>query len=340
MNIGMGMESEISEDLSLNQSQERRAVAIACDWLDSVFRQGRYSQLYRIMNQIGLAAAKEAVIADWTEKDLCLNLQKAHNVLKSLRSATLGDMPNRDEETIWKKHDLRQVFVIGLRHRDYFSMTHNSVTSKASIYLSHKWMRNPEIDWIIVDALVSGETILFGERLKETALSSMPSDIFKASEKYQKHQGNLAKLRKRSFSNWIAHIVESRWSYLFLPIGAFYAFENQWNGIGNGILVFVSVSIFFEAIQLFRRVRNKSRGTVFGTEEERWMGLWKEMIAVSDCIEPPVVNPLKLKLAIEKATVSGVVFKEVVHAIVSDHVAINPNMWLIQDDNIPVLQHD
>jgi hypothetical protein len=231
---------------------------------------------------------------------------------------------------VWRRRDVKAVFEEGLDHRDYFLIFRNNLLQAAADYLASPWMRNAEMDWIIVDALVTGETILFGEEFKKKALAGPRDDLRIFHAKYMGSRGNLWKMKARTFEERVVHTLHHHIILPFiLPAAAiFAAFHYDYPSAGK---IIASLYAFLVAWSILGRIVLAIRPSLkTKSKEETWYDLWLALFAVWDMLEPPVVNPASLKKALDAATEKGVVIAQVVHGIIDDRFRMNPAIWIVR----------
>jgi hypothetical protein len=285
------------------------------------------SQLHELMYEVAISAVDENLRTDGDATQLAANLDFANKILFNLQVSTnqhrdiIGKAKSdvdSDPLMLWRRHDVRDVLELGLNSRDYYLIRNEQILQAAAAYLNVPWMRHPTIDWIIVDAIITGETILCGEKLKKTLYNGVSGTIYSATK------GNLEEMKRRSRDELrsvrgsdipYASIV---W-YGILPIAIIFA------AFHFGYLIIGAILIQFYALFLiWRRTRRQIK-----SDEQSWYELWGVLRDIWRLLAPPTVNPATLRDALDSAAKNGVVVAQTVHAIVDDRLRANPTMWVV-----------
>jgi hypothetical protein len=296
----------------------------------------RGGQMHHLLNELALLAVGATLAAGGDREALAMRLAAALEFLENLRTVnrSRGDESNRTNENtwtaavVWERHDVQAVFKSGLEDNDYFYFSHDALSAVAADYFDNRWMRHPAIDWIIVDAFVTGETILFGEDFKKLALVGPRDDIGVFHAAYWSTKGNLSKMREHSRKALSRHIVDWSALYFVVPICIlgliFYA------GYATAGYVLAGAYVGLLVLEVVGRWMRGHRGAK--TEEERREGrrhqIWLALYDVWRLLNPPVINPTNLKKAITSATENGAVISQMVHAIAEDRFRIDPAIWV------------
>jgi hypothetical protein len=285
------------------------------------------SQLHELMYEVAILAVNENLRTHGDATQLAADLNTANKILFDLQVGTSrrSDVSRKanaevdsDPLMVWRRRDVREVLQLGLNSRDYYCTQSEPILHAASAYLSLPWMRHPTIDWIIVDAIITGETILCGEKLKKSLYNGVSGAIYSATK------GNLEEMKRRSRDELrsaqgsnipYASII---W-YGVLPIAVISA------TFYFGYLMFGAILAEFYALFLiWRRMRRQIK-----SDEQSWFELWAVLRDIWRLLAPPTVNPGTVREALDSAARKGIVVAQTVHAIVDDRLRANPTTWVV-----------
>jgi hypothetical protein len=285
------------------------------------------SQLHELMYEVAILAVNENLRTHGDATGLAADLHTANKILLDLQVGTsrcsdVGRSANAEVDSapllVWHRRDVRDVLALGLTSRDYYCIQNEPILQAASAYLSLPWMRHPTIDWIIVDAIITGETILCGEKLKKTLYNGVSGVIYSATK------GNLEEMKRRSRDELrSAHgsnipYASILW-YGILPIAVILA------TFYFGYLIFGAILAEFYALFLiWRRMRRQIK-----SDEQSWFELWGMLRNIWRLLAPPTVNPAAVREALDSAAKKGIVVAQTVHAIVDDRLRANPTTWVV-----------
>jgi hypothetical protein len=285
------------------------------------------SQLHELMYEVAILAVNENLRTHGDATQLAADLNRANKILFDLQVGTShhGDVSGKanaevdsDPLMVWRRRDVRDVLQLGLNSRDYYFIQSEPILHAASAYLSLPWMRHPTIDWIIVDAIITGETVLCGEKLKKTLYNGVSGVIYSATK------GNLEEMKRRSRDELrSAHGTKIPYAsivwYGILPIAVIVASFYFGYFIVGGILV-----EFYVLFLIWRRMRRQIK-----SDEQSWFELWVMLRDIWRLLAPPTVNPSRVREALDTAAKKGVVVTQTVHAIIDDRLRANPTMWVV-----------
>jgi hypothetical protein len=285
------------------------------------------SQLHELMYELAILAVEETLRTHGNATQLAANLNTANKILFNLRASTsqqgnaagkLVSELDSDPLVVWRRRDVRDVLEGGLNSRDYYFIRNDLIVQSAADYLSLPWMRHPTIDWIIVDAIITGETIVCGEKLKERLYNGASGHIYSAT------RGNLQEMKRRSrdelrSTRGNALTYGSIVLYGILPITAIFAAFH----FGYYIIGAVLVQLYALCL-IWRRTRRQMK-----SDEQSWYELWSSLRDVWRLLAPPVVNPTRVREALESAAQKGAVVAQTVHAIIDDRLRANPTHWVV-----------
>jgi len=282
------------------------------------------SQLHELMYELAILAVDETLRTNGDARALAANLDAANKILFNLQTGARphGDVRGKatsevdsDALMVWRRRDVRDVLELGLNSRDYYFIRNEPILHAAEAYRNLPWMRHPTIDWIIVDAIITGETILCGERLKKALYDG-------ASGNYAATKGNLEEMKRRSRDESARANARSPASivwYGVLPLGMIVAaFDFRYFILG------IILSEFYALFLIWRRTRHR-----IISDEPSWYEPWVALRDVWRLLAPPTVNPATLKEALASVAKKGVVVAQTVHAIVDDRLRADPTMWVV-----------
>jgi hypothetical protein len=284
------------------------------------------SQLHELMYEVAILAVNENLRTHGDATQLAADLNTANKILFDLQVGTsrLGDVSRKTNEEVdadrlmvWHRRDVRDVFQFGLNSRDYYCIQNEPILHAASAYLSLPWMRHPTIDWIIVDAIITGETILCGEKLKKTLYNGVSGVIYSATK------GNLEEMKRRSRDELRSAqsnipYASAIW-YGVLPIAVIFA------TFYFGYLIFGAIlGEFYALFLIWRWMRRQIK-----SDEQSWFELWAALRDIWRLLAPPTVNPGTVREALDAAARKGIIVAQTVHAIVDDRLRANPTTWVV-----------
>jgi len=284
------------------------------------------SQLHELMYELAILAVDENLRTNGDETQLAALLNTANKVLFDLQVSTNhhGDVSRKthaqvasDPLMVWHRRNVRDVLELGLNSRDFYLIQNEAILHAAAAYLSLPWMRHPTIDWIIVDAIITGETVRCGEKLKKTLYNGVSGAIYSTTK------GNLEEMKRRSREE--LRSVQNNTPYASLVwygalptaviLAAFY-----FGYIALGAILVAFYGLFL----IWRRTRRQMK-----SDEQSWFELWAVLRDIWRALAPPTVNPGAVREALDSAAQKGVVVAHTVHAIVNDRLRANPTMWAV-----------
>jgi hypothetical protein len=285
------------------------------------------SQLHELMYEVAILAVDENLRAGGDETQLANNLNTANKILFDLQVGTSHhvDVSGKanaevdcDPLMVWRRRDVRDVLELGLNSRDYYFVQNEPILHAAAAYLSLPWMRHPTIDWIIVDAIITGETILCGEKLKKTLYNGISGVIYSTTKGHLEEMKRRSREERRSArGSEIPHA--SLVCYGILPSAVIFA------AFYFGYLVVGAILAEFYALFLiWRRTRRQIK-----SDEQSWFELWVALRDIWRSLAPPTVNPGAVREALDSAAKKGVVVTQIVQAIIDDRLRAHPTMWVV-----------
>jgi hypothetical protein len=278
------------------------------------------------MSELALLAVDDTLRAGGNRHALVGRLETALDIIERLLQAT-QKADNWSTSIAWQRRDVIGVLKQGLEHPDYFCLNHELLSGIAADYLNIKWMRHPAIDWIIVDALVTGQAIEFGERYKQKELAG-PCEKALAllgqhhHKYYDSTQGNLWKMRAHSRKERLHDISNYIAACFLVSCVTYVAFDLGYPNVGIGLAVICAVVLAFWFV-LLRKFRMEE-WTKDKTGFERWSALWDVCLF----LDAPVINPTSVKKAIKIAATKDVIIMQAAYAIIDDRWRINPAIWV------------
>jgi hypothetical protein len=285
------------------------------------------SQLHELMYEVAILAVNENLRTHGDATQLAADLNTANKILLDLQVGTSrpGDVSRKanaevesDPLMVWRRRDVRDVLQLGLNSRDYYCIQNEPLVQAASAYLSLPWMRHPTIDWIIVDAIITGETIRCGEKLKKALYNGVTGSIYSATK------GNLEEMKRRSRDelrsaqrNYIPY-ASIIW-YGILPIAVILATFHFGHLMLGAIL-----GEFYALFLIWQHMRRQIK-----SHEQSWFELWAVLRDIWGLLAPPTVDPGTVREALDSAARKGIVVAQTVHAIVDDRLRANPTAWVV-----------
>ena len=79
----------------------------------------------------------------------------------------------KEKGLLWHRHDPWKSYELGPEGSGYTGLLRDDLAETAGEYLTKPWLRLAALDWIVVDAFVTAETIAFGDHLKERYLNAV-----------------------------------------------------------------------------------------------------------------------------------------------------------------------
>ena len=284
------------------------------------------SQLHELMYELAILAVEENLRTNGEETQLAANLNTANKILFDLQVGTShhGDVSRKahaevasDPLMVWRRRNVRDVLELGLNSRDYCCIQNEAILHAAAAYLSLPWMRHPTIDWIIVDAIITGETIRCGEKLKKTLYNGVSGVIYSTTK------GNLQEMKRRSREELRSAQNSTPYASLVwygaLPTAVILAaFYFGYTVVGAMLVP------FYVLFLIWRQTRRQIK-----SDEQSWFELWVVLRDIWRALAPPTVNPGAVQEALDSATKKGVVVAQTVHAIINDRLRANPTVWVV-----------
>jgi len=260
-----------------------RAKRYAVKWIIGRLGDPGYGcQFHDLMGELALLAIDDTFKAGGDETILSTKLDQAHEILARLQGLTSHKFADQQADdrgralTIWRRRDVVAVFQGGYENHDFFAFERDGLERVAADYLTAKWMRHPIIDWIIVDALVTGETIVFGEELKQgRALEDFDKRIDRGKQ-YRAAKGNWRKMNEPP-PLWKELTLMTMFHPL-LPIFLIYLFfnfdfSNRTAQLIAGMYLCCYVAVYYVRRIIARRSAPKNAKSKEGEWHDRWLAL-------------------------------------------------------------------
>lgn len=243
-----------------------------------------------------------------TAKDFQDCLDEAYSLLKSLDWAL-----HQNEEIstgkiseVWR-HQPINVVAAGNSNRG-ISIWREQLIEVAARYLNQKKLRTELMDWIFIDSILFAEIDAFSN----SVMSGPPWGPFNWA--FMIADGNELKyyLLRPVFS-FLGFVVR----YLMLPA---IAIALYWQGYQES----AEWAAGAFAIYLGLKILSIPRALARWRQRTKNANLIKLMISAYGFTEPPVLNPLRLKVAVDAAIAEGAVFSTVGLSIIDRLVSIDP----------------
>jgi hypothetical protein len=284
------------------------------------------SQLHELMYELAILAVEENLRTNGDETQLVANLNTANKILFDLQVGTShhGDASRKahaevasDPLMVWRRRNVRDVLELGLNSRDYCFIQNEAILHAAAAYLSLPWMRHPTIDWIIVDAIITGETIRCGEKLKKTLYNGVSGVIYSTTKGNLKEMKRRSREELRSTQNSMPY-ASLVWYGALPTAGILAAFYFGYTVVGAMLVA------FYVLFLIWRQTRRQIK-----SDEQSWFELWVVLRDIWRALAPPTVNPGAVQEALDSAAKKGVVVAQTVHTIINDRLRANPTVWVV-----------
>ncbi|WP_157213150.1 hypothetical protein [Sinorhizobium sp. CCBAU 05631] len=323
-----------------------QAFSIAREWIDNTIEQPSvlgHSQTRWLMDDLGKLCVHETIRHGEGEGQLCARLVSAWDIVHSIWFALAPsyatsfrsdeeeqDRIDKARHVIWHRRDPLKAYREGYNSPSQTSFHPEDFAQTVADYLEQSWLRHPFIDWVIVDATVSRELCSYGEELKKHWLPGR-RDFVGMHHRYFKAAGNLEVMSKfdwnEAFERWNAWF----WCGLGLPVGAIWAaFHFNYSDLGwwiAGIYVtIVLLALTLGVVRLLGRVLRWARGKP--DPRERPFELWTEMYEVWRRLEGPVINPQRVRDAMQATTERGAVWDSATWSVIDRVIGIDPAVWV------------
>ncbi len=330
------------DDSTVDERSGRRIIG---EWSRSVNLPSR-GQRRRCMDLLSARCVAESVRLREPEETLWQRLTHAREVLDGIWTALApplalnhrwSEPPEEDRtvveqmnEDLWRRHDPVRLHDKGYEATDYPGVDRKGLSFSAAEYLQRPWLRLAVLDWIVVDALVTGELAEYGERLKVLHLPG-PSDPIERVAFDRKTKGNVEAI-KREGRRYRSHPVRTfMLTQVAIPIVAvgtalwFEAYKTA-----SVLLVLTGIEYAFSLLWLsvwaFRRMRTTPEER--RTPSEQDYARFNAMMQVWRLLEGPVVNPTRLSAEMIKSTNLGAVWESAAWAIIDRAAGIDPTAWI------------
>lgn len=331
---------------------DRQASESAREWIDHrIEKPAGYtrSQTRWLMKELGQLCIAETLRCREGEPELCARLARAWDIIHSIWYVAApdyatkfywSDEDQRDEQDreriekarhiVWHRRDPMQSYREGYESPSHTSFNTEDFAHAVADYLQRPWLRHPFLDWIIVDMAVSRELCAYGEELKKQWLPGQ-RDFLGLHDRYFKARGNLEVMTKidwnEIFERWNARF----WGAIGIPVGAIWAaFYFQYDRLaGWGLGIYLSVIVVTLIVWVLRSVSRVLR-QVRGKPDPRFrpFELWAEMYEVWRLLEGPVVNPQRVRDAMQATTERGAVWDNSAWSVIDRVVHLNPAVWI------------
>lgn len=329
-----------------------QASQIAREWVDNRIEKptgSSRSQTRWLMDELARLCIAETLRCREGESELCARLDRAWGIIHGVWHALApsfatkiywkdDDQPNEDEReriekaqhVVWHRRDPMRAYREGYESSFQTSFNAEDFEYIVAEYLERPWLRHPFLDWIIVDSTVSRELCGFGEELKKQWLPGR-RDLLGLHHRYFKARGNLEAMtkldRNEIFERWNARF----WAAVGLPVGAIWAaFHFEYHTLGSWLLgIYVGVVLLAVAFWLLRVLGRLIRG-VAGKPDPRTkpFELWTEMYEVWRRLEGPVINPQRVRDAMQASAEKGAVWDSSTWSVIDRVVSLNPAVWV------------
>jgi hypothetical protein len=333
---------------------KQQAVAFAQTFIDRKIDEPKspyaQSQLRWLMQQLAVRCVAETLRQGDGEKELEERLWDAYRILHSLQTTAMredlrekmwgGKSKLTDagwekieeaKHQVWRRHDPKRAFREGLlSDHAAHGIDREVLAGQAANYLSRPWLQHPTLDWILLDVMLSRETIAFGEHLKDQVMP-FPKDDIGLNRRYIDAKGNLEKMREFRWGEFGLRLwIRTFWCLIapILVIGGslfFGAGDLAWR-LTKGWLTVVAIYLGWRVIQSI------ARGIGLGHKVDpsaKAMKLWDEMVHACETLQGPVINPTMVRAAMHKARDAGAVWDMAAFSLIDSIVARDAAVWVV-----------
>ncbi|MDX0702000.1 hypothetical protein GOD03_17330 [Sinorhizobium medicae] len=330
---------------------EREALAVVQEWLDNRIEKplkGNNSQKRWIMEELGQLCVIETLRCREDEPQLCSRLSRAWDIAHNIWFAIAppfatkfysGDnIPSEEEQeridkarhVIWRRRDPKKAYLEGYNSSFQTSFSAEDFAYIVGEYVERPWLRHPFLDWVIVDVTVSRELCSFGEELKQNCLPGR-RDFVGLHHRYFSAAGNLQAMTKFDWNETFERWNMWFWGVVAFPVAAIWvSFHFGYNSLGGWLFGIYATAIFFAltwgalrlARKLFRWLRGKS------DPRTRPFELWTDMYEVWRRLEGPVINPQRVRDAMQASADKGAVWDSATWSVIDRVISISPAVWV------------
>jgi hypothetical protein len=318
------------------------AVKYAREWIDGAIEQPpgiRQSQVRWMMEQLGALCITESLKSNESEDRLAERLSKAHDILNSVWYTSAPEIatrwwrddekPNEKQQLIinkakarlWKRRDPKRAFTEGFESEHHTAFDQTDFHGAIAEYLKEQWLRQPVLDWIMMDMMVSRELSALGEELKQTYPDA--KNVFSVRlDRYFAMKGDLRKMRRLDGRNAVNKFFRI-WLPLAILYGAFYFGNETISRVMGGyrlLDICVVVALGVLAYQILPTLLVKY-----------WLHRrWNPMYRVWQLLQGPTVNPTLVRELMAKTRDQGAVWDMPAWSIIDRVIQHDPAVWIVQ----------
>jgi len=263
-------------------------------------------------------------------------LEDAGRLFNLLPSRYIGDGTGQQHRDLWEHRDdlVDEFRRAGYRNKDGTFLQGYRPVNIAAELVERPWLDSRFMEWAIVDSLVCEEIRQFGRSILETWGQHQEEPLFLSARAYEKGLDVLLYgLEKSKILSSLSEAIIFILLFMALPLyGIWYGLANDalWAVIVGGIVFcYCQAALAYRIIRkiLFWILNRKPPQTPL----ERNIELWNCMHDAYRELTGPVVDPSRVKKALETAAEKGAVWDGVVYAILNRVIARDPGAWVTTD---------
>jgi hypothetical protein len=297
-----------------------------------------HSQFNTVAKKIAPIVAQYSIDHGETNEEFGNRLHDAMDCLKSIARAANEEfernVPDKEREEdsfatqrshcIWFHGNLQMAFIEGTESDNARKIDANSLKNLARQCLSSPWMDHPELEKIMIDALIFDTVRKLGEEIKERSPGAVTFMGFNPA--YFAAKGNMQKMALKNLQYFVM-----KWAAIIgLPILLGWYFWSD----ARADLIFPLGAVYFGIVllrifyHLVRKVMRKSKSTsVFIRFSDALEGL----IATYGMLSDEFVNPSLIRGRLVHAVSQGVELPGVIFSLLDHAIKRNPIVWQIED---------
>lgn len=328
------------------------ACLVARDYIDSVVgspndRVG-FSQTRFLMEALSKRCIAESRRNREDRYDLENRLNVAWDIIREVWYAAAPDYANNrlinldwttdDEESdriadakhvIWRRRDPHRSYEEGYNSDQYTNFSIESFHQTIATYLEGPWLRNPHLDWIILDMSVSQKICEFGEAIKREGLPGMRGLFFNNYSTYHSCKGHFDQMSRQLTRDLPRRIAFTLLSVILAPVAAIWAafyFGYELTGFLVGGLYVIIILTYFatKLVRLSQRLLGKPDPRL------KPLVLWREMYEVWRRLAGPVVHSGRVREAMVRSTEHGAEWDAPTWSIIDRVISLDPAVWVVR----------
>lgn len=262
------------------------------------------------------------------------------NIFENIEKAASADNPIRtlsesmlNPDIYYHNDELFHEFMnVGFQDTEDFAFKIKYISSFAAALIERPWLDSHFMEWIIVDSLVCEAIRETGRSILEN-VGNLRSVLFRESDIFvDKGMKRLLFIRERGkIMAWAMRII----LFIIIPVfGIWYGLQNgnAWillvsGAIGATYLLWnIYVTIRAEIMRLLGRQLPK-------TELQEKLERLGSMIDAYRTLDGRVVDPTRVKRALEAAAEKGVFWPSAIYPVLNRVIARDPTAWVTDDSH-------